>query len=241
MSRLNKTKQFAIGAVARHFSIDCQIGAFPPDAYATIGGRSIALEVAVLAPARAVPPSAARLREDAVARRVLREIEGALRAHVPMSCCVILTLGAPIKVPTKLLHAVTTLLVDYIQSGRNEREESKTVLGNRVRFRVVKRDLRWVAKLVGFVFSGDPKPGLLANAMRSLNDAIAAAAIRRPPKSFSGDRWLILSSDAWIADIKAYRQMHSLLSPSPSFNRILMVFNGGRVEELGIARGGCLQ
>lgn len=155
---LNKTKQFAVGAVARHFSADCRIGAGPPDAYAVVSACRIALDVAVITqPPRVRPFSAARLREDAVARRVLRDIESALQAHVPNRKSIILTLGAPIKVPKKLIAALTKLLLDYIQSGVEEREESRTVLGNRIRFRVLNQHLRWNAKVIGFVFSGDPK------------------------------------------------------------------------------------
>ena len=203
---MNQRKQFAVDAVARHFSADCRIGAGPPDACATVSGRRIALDVAVITHApRARPVSAARLLEDVVARRVLRNIESALSSHVPNRKSIILTLGAPIKVPKKLIAALTTLLRDYIQSGVEEREESKTVLGNRIRFRVLNQNLRWNAKVIGFVFSGDPKPGVLANAMRVLRDTIAAKARTRMPTSFTDDRWLVLTSDAWIAYIKTYR------------------------------------
>jgi hypothetical protein len=163
---------------------------------------------------------------------VLRDIESALRSHVPNRKTLILTLGAPIKVPKRLIAALTKLLLDYIQSGVEEREERKAVLGNRIRFRLLNHSLRWNAKVIGFVFSGDPKPGVIANAMRSLHDEIAAKAKRRMPASFTGDRWLILSSDDWIADIKTYRLIYSQLSPPRSFKKILMVLDGGRVEPL---------
>ncbi len=229
----NNTKQFAIGAVARHFSADCATGAGPPDAYATVSGRRVALDVAVITqPPRARALSASRLREDRVARRVLRDIESALRPQVPSHKSIILTLGAPIKLPKKLIAALTTLLLDYIKAGVEEREESKTILGNRIRFRVVKPNPGWSAKVIGFVFSGDPAPADLAYAMRALHDKIAAMAQRRMPASFNGDRWLILASDAWIADIKTYRQIYSYLSLAHTFNKILMVFDHGRIATL---------
>jgi hypothetical protein len=53
----------------------------------------------------------ARLRGDVVALRVLRDIESALRAHVPSGRAIVLTLGAPIKVPKKLVAALTSLLL----------------------------------------------------------------------------------------------------------------------------------
>jgi len=235
MPELSKSKQFAIRAVARHFRADWQTGAGPPDAYATLDGRRIALDVAVIAqpPASERPVVRARLREDVVARRVLRDIESALRAHVPNGKTIILTLGAPIKVPKKLVVALTKLLLEHIQSDIVEREERKTILGNRIRFRVLGDHLRWNAKVIGFVLSGNPAPGDIANSMRSFHDEIATRAKRRMPKGFVGDRWLALSSESWIADIKTYRLAFSQLSaPRNNFKKILMVFDGGRVEPL---------
>ena len=233
MSALNKTKRSAVDAVARHVSADCRLGAGPPDAYLTVGDRRIALDVAIVAkPRRASPLPAARLREDRVALGVLRVLESALRSQVPNRKCLILTLGAPIRVPRRLTAALTNLLPGYIQSGVKERDEIKAILGNRIRFRVLTRKLRWNAKVIGFVFSGDPQPGDLASAMCVLHDTITAKAKTRVPKSFGGDRWLVLSSDGWIADIKTYRRMYSQLSVRSRFKKILMVFDHGRVETL---------
>jgi len=234
MSELRKAEQFAVGAVAKHFAATWQSGEGPPDAYMTVGGRRIALDVAVIAqqPLGRKRVAKARLREDVVARRVLCDIESALRAHVPDGKTIILTVGAPIKVPKKLLAALTNTLLNYLESGAEETEEKKTILGNRVRFRVLSDNSKWNAKVIGFVFSGDPEPGILANAMRSLHDEIAAKAKTRMPESFAGDRWLVLGYDHWIAEIKTYRRAYSQLSPPHTFRRILMMFDGGRVEAL---------
>ncbi len=167
-----------------------------------------------------------------VARRVLRDIESALRAHVPDGKTLIVTLGAPIKVPTKLVAALTSTLGTYLASGAEEAEERKTILGNRIRFRVLNGDATWNAKVIGFVFSGDPQPGILANAMRSLHDEIAAKAKIRMPERFAGDRWLVLGNEDWIADAKTYRRAYSQLAAPHDFSKILLVLDGGRVEPL---------
>jgi hypothetical protein len=195
----------------------------------------MALDVGVIgrqAPGKR-PPAKARLREDRVALRVLRDLKIALHARVPNDKSIILTLGAPIKVPKKLIAALTTLLLDYIQSALEERDERKTVLGNRVRFRVLSHDPGWNSRVIGFVFSGDPAPGDLADSMRRFGDEIAAKAKERMPEDFAGDRWLVLCGGNWIADIKTYRLAFSYLSPARhNFRKILMVFDGGRVEPL---------
>lgn len=229
---LGRAKQLAIKAVAGRFRADWQIGPGPPDASATIGGRRIALDVATIAqgPSRR-PFTNVRLREDVVAQRVLRDLKSALHEQVPNGKTIIFTLGAPIMVPKKMVDALTKLLLGYLQSGRVECEEKKTLLGNRVRFRVLSRNLPWKAKVIGFVFSGDPKPGVLADAMRSLHDQIAAIATRPLPPESADERWLVLSSDRWLADIKTYRLAYAQLSPF-AFKKVLILCNGGRVELL---------
>ncbi len=230
VAELGKAKRCAIDAVAAHFSAPWEIAENPPDAYLAIRGRRIALDVAIIArPSRSSRAAPGRLREDRVAQRALRDLRSALHAHVPSGKSIILTLGAPIKVPKKLLAALTKLLPHYIHSAVEERDEKKTVFGNRVRFRVVNHDLRWEAKVIGLVFSGDPAPGAIAESLRMIHDAVLVASQRADVTS---DRWLILSSDGWIADIKTYRVIYSLLSLARSFKKIYMVFDASRVEAL---------
>ncbi|HEX4602396.1 MAG TPA: hypothetical protein VH724_00235, partial [Candidatus Angelobacter sp.] len=193
----------------------------------TVAGGQIAVEIAVVASQatkRNRPGVKARFRDDAVARRVLHGIEDALRAHVPEGKTVVLTLGAPIIEPKKLLTALQEILLGHLKSGAEAIEQRKTVLGNRVRFLTLRGDPRWSAKVLGFVFSGDPTPGLLVHALRAVHDGIAAAAERRASKMPDSERWLILVSDQWIADIKTYRHAFSNLTIPGGFKKILMVF-----------------
>jgi hypothetical protein len=231
MSDLTKAEQFALGAVARHFSASWLKGDGAAAAYITVGVRRIALDVAVLVQVcptgKSVPK--ARLREDAVALRVLREIESALSARVPKGKTIVLTLGAPIKVPRKLIAVLTRTLLAYLESGAVETDEKRTMLGNRVRFRVLNDRKKWNAKVLAFVFSGDPLPGLLATAMRALHDEIAAKA---KSKKIAGERWLVLGSDNCIADFKTYQRAYSCLTTPHPYRKILMVYAGERVETL---------
>jgi hypothetical protein len=231
---MRSAQQSAIEAVAKHFSATWESAAEPSDAYLTVRGQKIALGIAVLPPpsSRQKSVTKVRLREDKVAQRVLRDLEVALHPHVPTGKSVILTLGAPIKVSRKLVIALTDVLVTYLESGSVEVDEKRTILGNRVRFRVLRVTSKWPAKVIGFVFTGDPAPGVLASTITSLHDEIVAMAKRRPPKGFSGDRWLVLVSDNWIADVKTYRRAYSLLSPSHDISMILMVSVSGRIEVL---------
>jgi hypothetical protein len=203
----------------------------------TVAGRRIAVDIAVVVPRRLGRNRMAkpRLRDDAVARRVLRDIETALRQHVPTGKTVILSLGAPIKEPKRLVVVLTEMLLTALAGGIGDIEGKKTILGNRVQFRILGDNLQWKSRMIGFVFSGDPKLGVLVDAMRSLHDEIAARMKKHKPARRSGDRWLVLVSDRWIADIKTYRRICSQLPAVGSFKKILMVLEGGRVEALAEA------
>lgn len=223
-------KQSAIEAVARHFSGTSQSDD-PSHAYLMVNGRRIALDVAIIAgkPSTIKP---ARLREDRVAQRVLRDLDAALRGSVPHGRALVLTLGAPIKVSKQLVAALTHTLLTYFARGATEKDEHQSILGNRVRFRVVSDCAKWKANVFGFVFTGDPAPGELAGTLRALHNAIAKEAKIRKPKKFTGERWLVLAAEQWIADIKTYRRAYGLLSPRHDFRRILLVLASGRVEIL---------
>ena len=106
------------------------------------------------------------------------------------------------------------------------------ILGNRVRFRILRDGSAWTSKAVGFVFSGDPSPGDLAKAMGSLREEIIAKAETCTPDRFAGDYWLLLAGGDWIADIKTYQRAFSRLAVPDRFEKILMVFDGGRIEAL---------
>jgi hypothetical protein len=52
------------------------------------------------------------------------------------------------------------------------------------------------------------------------------------PARSRGDRWLVLANGYELTDIETYRRVYSQLSIPHNFKKILMVFDGGRVEAL---------
>jgi len=227
MAELSGAERGAIAAVARWCSGDWEEGQGPAVAHLTVDGRRIGVDVAIIGrrgPGRT--GARARFRDDKVARRVLRDLESAVNAQAPGGRTVIVTLGAPIKVANQMLAQLTQILVTGLKSGTPDVEERLEILGNRVRYRVLGDGSAWTSRAVGFVFSGDPSCGELAEAMVGLRDVIAAKATCAP----AGERWLVLAGGDWIADIKTYRRAFSYLAIPGGFEKVLMVFGGGRVE-----------
>ncbi len=231
-------EQRAIQAVTREFSATLLGAVRPSGVNMTVRGRSIVLDVTLMSRGLHAPGRRAkqgvrvRLREDRVAVRVLHDLESALNPHLQDGSTIVLTLGAPIRLASKLVATLTETLVNHLASGATEADISLTMLGNRVRFRILKAGTRWAPQLIGFVFSGDPGPALLARTLDSLHEAIANSGGARRRMKSAGARWLALVVEDWIADIKTYRRAWSKLAAAHDYQRILMVSTSGQVEIL---------
>jgi hypothetical protein len=144
---------------------------------------------------------------------------------------VILTITAPIRLPSKTSAA----LEDKIRvclARRSAQEVKDTIHGNQIRVRLVKGVSRQMSKVIGFVHNPDSDPDVLFRLTQSLLQHIGAAARKRAPKKFTGDRWLVVADQDGLSHIETYRHVYSQLSISTDFKKILIVLAGGRVETL---------
>ena len=104
MSQLGEQGRAAIEAVARRFSATWETGdGESPDAFLTIAGERIALDVAVIDQmfAKRGDLTKPRLRFDKVALRLVRDLQAVLSEAVPDGEAVVLTVTAPIREPAK--------------------------------------------------------------------------------------------------------------------------------------------
>jgi hypothetical protein len=232
MSELRKQERAAIEAIARHFSATWEKGEAPPDAYLTIARKRIAVEVATIKQRIADRDglTTPRLRFDRVALGLVRRLQAALCESVPDGRTVIVTITAPIRVPSKTAAA----LEDKIRAclaGRSAQVDVKDAIhGNQIRIRLVKAGSRRTSKLIGFVHNPDSNPGVLFDITHSLIEGIGAKAGKGAPVRFAGDRWLVLASQDRLAHIEPYRQVYSQLSIATDFKKVLMVRADGRIE-----------
>ena len=116
MSGLGKRERAALEAVARHFSATWEKGEAPPDAYLTIAGKRIAVEVTTTKQriAERGGLTKPRLRFDRVALGFVRRLQAALSASVPDGRTLILTITAPIRVPSKTAAALEDNIRTYL-------------------------------------------------------------------------------------------------------------------------------
>src|SRR5215831_13671473 len=108
MRRSTKTEQAAIQAVAGHFSAPLEEGRGPFEAYLTVAGKRIALVVTAIE-SRAeqrLKLTRPRLRFDRVALGLIDRLRSALSGSLPDGRTVIVTITAPIRLPSRTAGAM---------------------------------------------------------------------------------------------------------------------------------------
>jgi hypothetical protein len=235
MTALGKHERAAIGAVARHFSATWEKGGDgSPDAYLTVAGKRVALEVAAINEkiAGRDGPTRPRLRFDRVALRLVGDLQAALSELVPDGQAIILTVTAPIRLPARTAAALEGRILAGLARRSAQVEINDAIEGNRVRARLVKGVPGRASKVIGFVHNPDSDPEVLLRLTQSLLQHIGAAAGRCAPRRFAGGRWLVVAHEDGLAHVETYRHVYSQLSIPSDFERILIVLPGGQVETL---------
>jgi hypothetical protein len=234
MRELSKLEQDAVEAVARHFSGTWEKGDESPDAYVSIAGKRTAREVTTFKQRSSERDGLTkpRLRFDKVALGLVRGLQAALREVVPNGNTVILTVTAPIRLPSKTAAQLEDKIRSCLSPQLQQVEIRDTIHGNQVRIRLVMGGSRETSKVIGFVHNPDPDPQILLDVAQSLLECMSAAADRGAPTRFAGDRWLVVINEGELSHIETYRHVYSQLSIPTGFTKILMVSAGGKVEAL---------
>ena len=230
---MKKQEGTAIEAVARRFSATLEKGSDPPDAYLMVAGKRVAVDLITLKRRGTGQPNAAkpRLRFDKVATRFIERLQATLGDTVPDGMTVLLTITAPIRLPSKTAASLEDKIQTLLGRGSPGRDEKETVHGNRVQIRLLRDEAERAPKMIGFVHNSDSDPLLLLNMTRELLELISAEARRRAPR-LAGDRWLVVISAGGISCLEVYRYIYSHLRVATGSKKILMVFGHGRVGML---------
>lgn len=234
MSDLKKQKQTAIEAVAKRLSATLEKSSDPPGAYITVAGKPVALDIATLkrrgntGQSRAAKP---HLRFDKVATRLIEGLRAALEKTVPDGTTVLLTVTAPIRLPSKTAAALEDKIATLLERKSLGRDEKDTIHGNRVHIRFLEDGSGRAPKMIGFVHNSDSDPLVLFNMTRELLELISAEARRRAIR-LAGERWLVVINAEGISFLEAYRTIYSQLRMASGFKKVLMMFGDGRVEAI---------
>ena len=229
MRDLKKQERMAIDAVAGRFSATLEKGSDPPDAYLTVDGKRVAVDITTLKRRGTDHGNDNKpgLRFDKVATRLIERLQASLGGTVPDGLTVLLTITAPIRLPAKTAASLEDKIQSLLGRGSPGRDEKGTIHGNRVRIRLLRVQSERAPKLIGFVHNCDSDSLRLLNMTCELLELISAEAGRAP--RLAGDRWLVLISAGEISWLAAYRYIYSRLRIATGFKQIVMVFGNGQV------------
>jgi hypothetical protein len=198
------------------------------DSWLTLGGQRIAVDVTAIEQRGSVTKP--RLRFDKVALRLVGGLQTALSKVIPDGVAVVLTVTAPIRLPAKTKAALESTIRDCLAHPSGEVRD--TIHGNQIRVRPITEVSPRMPKLIGFVHNPDSDPDVLLDLTQSLARQIGAAADRHRPETVAGNRWLVVASEDEPSQFETYRQVYAQLAAPTGFEKILIVFAGGRVETL---------
>jgi hypothetical protein len=233
MRHLNNQEQTAIEAVARHFSATLGEGNDPSAAYISAAGKRIAVDNTTLKQLGIDQANAAnpRLRFDKVATGLIERLQETLGQTVPDGMTVLLTITAPIRLPSKTAASLEDKIQMRLGLGSPSRDEKDTIHGNRIHIRFLTDQAEKAPKMIGFVHNPDTDPFLLFNMTRELLELINAEPSRPSPRP-AGDRWLVITSTIKISSLTAYRYIYSQLRVASDYEKVLIVFADGHVVDL---------
>ena len=151
MRDLKKQERTAIEAVARRFSATREKGNDHP--YIMVAGKRVAVDITTLKRRGTGQGNAAkpRLRFDKVATRLIERLQATLGETVPDGMTVLLTITAPIRLPSKTAASLEDKIQTLLGRGSPGRDEKDTIHGNRVQIRLLRDKSERAPKMMGFV------------------------------------------------------------------------------------------
>ncbi len=238
MRDLKKRERRAVEAVARRFSATWENGSDSSDAYIVLAGKRVAVDIITLKRHGSGQSNAAKhgfakpaLRFDKVAAKLIERLKITLGESVPDGMTVLLTITAPVRLPSKTAASLEDKIQTLFERGSPGRNEKDTIHGNRVQIRLLRNKSERAPKMIGFVHNSDSGPLLLLNMTSELLELISVEAGRRVPR-LAGNRWLVVISARGISCLEAYRYIYSQLQMATSLKKTVMVFGDGSVGML---------
>lgn len=128
MSDVKKQGRTDVEAVGRQFSAKWEKGSDPSNAYITVARKRVAVDVITLKRRGSTQGNAAkpRLRFDKVATRLIERLQATLGETVPVGMTVLLTITAPIRLPSKTAAVLEGKIQTLFLGGDRRVEIRKT-------------------------------------------------------------------------------------------------------------------
>jgi hypothetical protein len=118
-----------------------------------------------------------RLRFDKVAVRLVRDVRNTLGGMLPDGLCVLFTVTAPIREPSKTAMAITEMIQAILSVTPVLAGHFATLHGNEVQVRVVASRTPHALRVAGFIHNPDPSAAALLDIAQSLLEAVEPADV----------------------------------------------------------------
>lgn len=203
-------------------------GEDPPDAYITLNGQRIAVEVTMLVEQiTRNGKTRSRFADEVPVWDIASELEQKIGDSIPDNSWLYLGLPSPINEISKFKKELARISLEFIKSGVERTD--KNILGNRVSlyfYRTEKSPKRKVAQFVSSrqSFYIDQAELILRDRIEVKNKKIARLAF--------DEYWLALINTYWPASIEIYRKIYDRLEIEHKFDKIFIIDQAGKVESL---------
>lgn len=233
---MKQQERAVIEALANRRSANQEEGAGQSDATLIVDGKRVTLQIAAIKGLRVAgrgrqSRARLRLRFDKVVVRLIERLRATFREGMPGNVTVLLTISAPIRLPSKTADALEDKIRVLLARRDARTETSGTIHGNQIRLRR-ETFASSPAKIIGFVHNAVTDPRMLLDMTRSLAELLSEQADAVSAKESSEDRWLVVKDAGTRSHVDAYRYIYSELRIPTRFKKILMMSGDGRVETL---------
>lgn len=234
-SPLKPDEEFVMRSLATHFSATWSEGENPPDAYLTIGGETIAVEISTLTQ-HVVDEGGgtqSRLSDDSPALWLAKELDKDLGQLMPDGRVVVLTFRAPILKARRTKEELKGRIVSLLASNADETiDVEEDFLTNRIGIRFSAYDGPDRRKVHAAVDNQNSDAHIFSNALSILKERIETKSQKCSALALDGPLWLALFNDYFLASVDTYRRALGQPPAPCAFGKILVISGSGAVATL---------
>jgi len=231
---LRADEVFVIDSVAKAFFGTWRPGENPPDAYLTINGNDIAVEISTLTQhVTDDRGTRSRASDDIATAALANELNTELQHLIPDGNTIGLILSSPILKLRKTKAALATMLRGSLRDQDSFITDTPIEInGNPITIFRNRHGDNQYKKLSAIFMNRHSNPDIISNARAILEDRIIVKA--RKCASLAGQQplWLALRNDYFLTDAHTYKYAFSHFSVVHPFEKILLVNPDGAVEPL---------
>ena len=208
-------------------------GEDPPDLYLRVGGARIGVEVTQLSQFTFESDGTLgnRATLDFFGIRMLNELNAKVGATLPEDISLLIGLWVPVPNASRFKKALTKWVAQIAAAPKRGFNEERVFEGSKASISVVEQRPSG-KKIAGFVVNKNSSADIGLNARLILEDRIRTKAdtCGGLPKPI----WLAVLNDYWLADADTYANACGQLNLKHCFERIFLVSDQGRVNELAV-------